>query len=104
MKYLLLSTLTLLLFACASEAQQPQAKEKEDAVPAAVPGMETSKETGLLFFSKQAAVTAQKDTLNLCSAKFETTIPLFDQLLTDPDILDGQYNIHWLEDRLKGQE
>ena len=34
----------------------------------------------------------------------ETTIPLFDQLLTDPDILDGQYNIHWLEDRLKGQD
>lgn len=77
MKYLILSTFTLLLFACASEAQQPQAKEKEDAIPAAVPGMETSKETGLLFFSKQAAITAQKDTLNLCSAKFETTVPLF---------------------------
>ena len=34
----------------------------------------------------------------------ETTIPLFDQLLTDPDILDGAYNIHWLEERLKGQD
>ena len=27
----------------------------------------------------------------------ETTIPLFQELLTDPDIIDGRYNIHWLE-------
>jgi acetyl-CoA carboxylase biotin carboxylase subunit len=27
----------------------------------------------------------------------ETTIPLFQELIKQPDILDGNYNIHWLE-------
>ena len=27
----------------------------------------------------------------------ETTIPLFQQLLSEPDIIDGHYDIHWLE-------
>jgi acetyl-CoA carboxylase biotin carboxylase subunit len=27
----------------------------------------------------------------------ETTIPLFQELLADTDIIDGRYNIHWLE-------
>jgi acetyl-CoA carboxylase biotin carboxylase subunit len=27
----------------------------------------------------------------------ETTIPLFQRLLAEPDILDGEYDIHWLE-------
>jgi acetyl-CoA carboxylase, biotin carboxylase subunit len=27
----------------------------------------------------------------------ETTIPLFQQLMREPDIIDGSYNIHWLE-------
>ena len=27
----------------------------------------------------------------------ETTIPLFQQLVRDKDIIDGEYNIHWLE-------
>ncbi|HTT96795.1 MAG TPA: acetyl-CoA carboxylase biotin carboxylase subunit [Rhizomicrobium sp.] len=27
----------------------------------------------------------------------ETTIPLFQQLVRDPDILNGEYHIHWLE-------
>jgi acetyl-CoA carboxylase, biotin carboxylase subunit len=27
----------------------------------------------------------------------ETTIPLFQSLLTEPDIIDGHYDIHWLE-------
>ncbi len=27
----------------------------------------------------------------------ETTIPLFQQLLAEPDIIDGRYDIHWLE-------
>ena len=26
-----------------------------------------------------------------------TWIPLFQQLLGDPDIIDGHYDIHWLE-------
>jgi len=31
----------------------------------------------------------------------ETTIPLFQDLLVQPDILDGDYNIHWLEQWIK---
>lgn len=31
----------------------------------------------------------------------KTTIPLFQRLLREPDILDGSYTIHWLEDYLK---
>jgi acetyl-CoA carboxylase biotin carboxylase subunit len=27
----------------------------------------------------------------------ETTIPLFQQLVSQPDILNGDYHIHWLE-------
>jgi acetyl-CoA carboxylase biotin carboxylase subunit len=27
----------------------------------------------------------------------DTTIPLFHALLSERDVLDGQYNIHWLE-------
>ena len=27
----------------------------------------------------------------------ETTVPLFLELLKEPDIINGDYNIHWLE-------
>ena len=27
----------------------------------------------------------------------ETTVPLFDMLLAEPDIQNGEYGIHWLE-------
>jgi acetyl-CoA carboxylase biotin carboxylase subunit len=27
----------------------------------------------------------------------ETTIPLFQDLVREPDIVDGAYDIHWLE-------
>ena len=30
----------------------------------------------------------------------DTTIPLFQELINQPDILDGDYNIHWLENHL----
>jgi acetyl-CoA carboxylase biotin carboxylase subunit len=30
----------------------------------------------------------------------DTTIPLFQELIKQPDILDGDYNIHWLENYL----
>jgi acetyl-CoA carboxylase biotin carboxylase subunit len=30
----------------------------------------------------------------------ETTIPLFTALISEPDIVDGNYDIHWLEDHL----
>ena len=30
----------------------------------------------------------------------ETTIPLFQELIKQPDILNGAYNIHWLENYL----
>ncbi len=33
----------------------------------------------------------------------ETTIPLFQDLLAEPDILEGRYNIHWLEAWLRAQ-
>jgi len=33
----------------------------------------------------------------------ETTIPLFQDLLVDPDILEGRYNIHWLEHWIAAQ-
>ena len=34
-------------------------------------------------------------------AGIETTIPLFQDLLLEPDILNGDYNIHWLETWIK---
>jgi acetyl-CoA carboxylase biotin carboxylase subunit len=34
----------------------------------------------------------------------ETTIPLFQDLLHEPDILAGDYNIHWLEQWIRRQE
>jgi acetyl-CoA carboxylase biotin carboxylase subunit len=33
----------------------------------------------------------------------ETTIPLFQELLLDPDIIAGDYHIHWLEQWIKAQ-
>ena len=33
----------------------------------------------------------------------ETTIPLFQDLLVDPDIVEGRYDIHWLERWIKAQ-
>jgi acetyl-CoA carboxylase biotin carboxylase subunit len=33
----------------------------------------------------------------------ETTVPLFDALLNEPDIQSGDYNIHWLEKWLEAQ-
>jgi acetyl-CoA carboxylase biotin carboxylase subunit len=34
----------------------------------------------------------------------ETTIPLFQELISQPDIIDGDYNIHWLENYLSKRE
>lgn len=34
----------------------------------------------------------------------ETTIPLFQQLVNEPDIIDGNYSIHWLEKFLKRRD
>ncbi len=34
----------------------------------------------------------------------ETSIPLFQELLQQPDILSGDYNIHWLERWMKSQQ
>jgi len=36
-------------------------------------------------------------------AGIETTIPLFQDLLVQPDILSGSYNIHWLEKWIKDE-
>ena len=32
----------------------------------------------------------------------ETTLPLFRALVREPDIIDGDYHIHWLEEYLAG--
>ncbi len=34
-------------------------------------------------------------------AGIDTTIPLFQELLSEPDIIKGDYNIHWLENWMK---
>jgi acetyl-CoA carboxylase biotin carboxylase subunit len=34
----------------------------------------------------------------------QTTTPLFDALLDEPDIQAGRYNIHWLEAFLEGED
>jgi acetyl-CoA carboxylase, biotin carboxylase subunit len=34
----------------------------------------------------------------------QTTIPLHQKIIVQPDFIDGQYNIHWLENFLKKQE
>ena len=39
----------------------------------------------------------------LVVAGIETTIPLFQRLVREPDILNGDYNIHWLEHWLASQ-
>ena len=39
----------------------------------------------------------------LVVAGIETTIPLFQRLVHEPDILNGDYNIHWLEHWLASQ-
>ena len=36
-------------------------------------------------------------------AGVDTNIPLFQELLANPDIVDGVYNIHWLENWMKAQ-
>jgi len=33
----------------------------------------------------------------------ETTLPLFRALVREPDIIDGDYHIHWLEQYLAGE-
>ncbi|WP_374577928.1 acetyl-CoA carboxylase biotin carboxylase subunit [Phenylobacterium sp.] len=47
--------------------------------------------------------------VNRCLAEMvvggiETSIPLFQDLLQQPDIISGDYNIHWLEHWMKAQE
>jgi acetyl-CoA carboxylase biotin carboxylase subunit len=37
-------------------------------------------------------------------AGVDTSIPLFQDLLVEPDILEGRYDIHWLERWIAGQE
>jgi acetyl-CoA carboxylase biotin carboxylase subunit len=44
--------------------------------------------------------------LRRCLSEFvidgiETTIPLFNDLVKEPDIANGAYDIHWLENFLK---
>jgi acetyl-CoA carboxylase biotin carboxylase subunit len=32
----------------------------------------------------------------------QSTLPLFRDLVNDPDIITGNYDIHWLEEKLAG--
>ena len=34
----------------------------------------------------------------------KTTLPLHDEIISTPDFVDGNYNIHWLEKFLKNHE
>ena len=34
----------------------------------------------------------------------DTTIPLFNQLISEPDIVNGLYDIHWLEKYLENSD
>jgi acetyl-CoA carboxylase biotin carboxylase subunit len=36
-------------------------------------------------------------------AGIDTNIPLFQELLPKADIIEGDYNIHWLENWMKAQ-
>ena len=36
-------------------------------------------------------------------AGIDTNIPLFQELMSNPDIVRGDYNIHWLENWIKHQ-
>jgi acetyl-CoA carboxylase biotin carboxylase subunit len=33
----------------------------------------------------------------------ETTLPLFRDLMNEPDVINGDYSIHWLEQNLKAK-
>jgi acetyl-CoA carboxylase biotin carboxylase subunit len=45
----------------------------------------------------EAVARMQRCLAEMVVAGVETTIPLFQDLLKDPDILAGRYDIHWLE-------
>ena len=54
---------------------------------------------------REEALCRMKRCLNeMVVGGIETTIPLFQDLLQQPDILHGDYDIHWLERWIKAQE
>ena len=54
---------------------------------------------------REEAICRMRRCLNeMVVGGIETTIPLFQDLLQQPDILAGDYDIHWLERWIKAQE
>ena len=49
---------------------------------------------------KEAAAYLRRALSEFVIDGIETTIPLFQDLVKDPDIADGVYDIHWLEKHL----
>jgi len=54
---------------------------------------------------REACLARLKRSLNeMVVGGIDTTIPLFQKLLNEPDILSGDYDIHWLENWAKRQK
>ena len=51
----------------------------------------------------EAIARGQRSLAEMVVGGVETTIPLFQDLLADPDIRTGRYDIHWLERWIKAQ-
>jgi acetyl-CoA carboxylase biotin carboxylase subunit len=52
---------------------------------------------------EEAIARARRCLGEMVVAGIETTIPLFQDLLVEPDIIAGDYHIHWLEQWIKAQ-
>jgi len=59
-------------------------------------GDNSSANTGDGGITQPTATVAPTDTIPV-ETSVDTTIPLFQALLAEPDIIDGRYDIHWLE-------
>jgi acetyl-CoA carboxylase biotin carboxylase subunit len=54
---------------------------------------------------REECIARLKRSLNeMVVGGIDTTIPLFQKLLQEPDILSGDYDIHWLENWAKRQK
>ena len=55
------------------------------------------------FNREEALARLKRALVELIVDGVDTTVPLFHRLLDEQDILNGDYNIHWLEEWLAGQ-
>ena len=56
--------------------------------------------TGSLMPVEEALARLKRSLGETVISGVDTTIPLFQKLLQEPDILSGDYDIHWLENYL----